>query len=252
MRSVTQFFMKTFGLSLAAIASSILANGALAADASTAVSVNTTDAAQQPVEEVGKLDEIWVRGKRLSQMIEEAEDDFFVLYNKLNKNYDYDVFCGPMSLHSGSMIMVRSCVPGFIVSNYGDKYGRISYEVDGCSNWIGDWIGEPYFVTYGQPCAGRSRQESQGDYAFPYGPPATYAAIGLPADHLLMVKRPAYAANVLKVVNSDPRLLDKVRNLDALYKEMDLVQGRYLRVKGDAAPSRGRHNARNGAGPRGL
>ena len=40
----------------------------------------------------------------------------------------------------------------------------------------------------------------------------------------------------MKVVTSDPRLLEKVKNLGVLYKDMELVQGRYVKVKGEGAP----------------
>jgi hypothetical protein len=43
---------------------------------------------------------------------------------------------------------------------------------------------------------------------------------------------PAYVDHVIKVVNSDQRLKEKVRNIDALYAELQRVQGRYDEVHG--------------------
>ena len=175
--------MKSFGLPLVVLASALLASGAHAADVSTPSVVNAADTAQKPIEEVEELDEIWVRGKRLSEVIEDAEDDFFLLYNKLSKNYEYDVFCGRMSLNTGSMIMIRKCVPGFIVTNYSDPYGRISDF--GGSNSFGYGFGSyPQFGSYGMDgcCYGGG-----GSY---YSPP-TVAFVQPPAEQVLMAKRPA-------------------------------------------------------------
>src|SRR5690606_610822 len=61
-----------------------------------------------------QLDEVWVHGKSLARRIEQAEDDFFQLYNALNRDDRFDVLCGDMALHAGSMIMRRTCMPGFL------------------------------------------------------------------------------------------------------------------------------------------
>ena len=115
------------------MAFALLANAVHAADASASAELNPPTAAQSPVEQIGTLDEVWVYGKRLSREIEAAEDDFFVLYNKLNKDSQYDVHCGRMALNKGSMLMVRACVPGFIVYNYGDVFGRVA--LGGCGGF---------------------------------------------------------------------------------------------------------------------
>lgn len=64
-----------------------------------------------------ELDEIWVHGKRLANRIEEAEDEFFGLYNSLNDDDRFDVVCGLTSLQMGSMILQRTCLPGFLAAH---------------------------------------------------------------------------------------------------------------------------------------
>lgn len=167
-------------------------------------------AVQKPIEQLELLDEIRVRGKSLAFEISDAEDDFFKLYNKLNKNAQYDVSCGFMNL-SGSMIRQRSCVPFFLTTSYTSApWGG------GCSTGytvINDLYGtQPRYQSGG--CFGGSG----------YTGPSTAA--------LIMHKGADYVDNVIKVINSDQRLVAKVRNLDTLYAELQRVQGRYIEIKG--------------------
>ena len=247
MSSITRIFVRTWGdVVPAAILSICLVTGAFAADASRAGVVVPELADQRPVEEIQELAEIWVYGKRLSQVIEDAEDDFFLLYNKLNKDYQYDVYCGRMALENGSMIMIRKCVPGFIVNNYANSYGYI-----GAGSCLGSSFG--YWGSSGSydggsisPCGGYGN-------SFGFTGPVYLSDLLPPMQLMLMEKRPAYAANVLKVVTGDTRLLEKVKHLGDLYQDMELVQGHYVKVKGTGAPPRNsRKGARPNVGPRVL
>jgi hypothetical protein len=229
--------MKTLGLAVAAIASVALASGAQAAISDSPAVETSSDSAQKPVEQLDELDEVWVRGKSLSEVIEVAEDDFFVLYNKLNKDSQYDVHCGRMSLNNGSMIMVRKCVPGFIVYNYSNGLGQVSF---GCNGGMVSGFSEG--MSYSSFASGCSIGSAYGT-----SPPPSMAVPS--AEQMLMAKGEAYGANIVKVVKSDPRLLEKVRSLDGLYKEMDMVQGQYVKVKGDRPPPQASRAKRKGAGP---
>src|SRR5690606_37366877 len=83
--------------------------------AGTAAAVQTTgDEAPGSDAPMVELDEVWVHGKSLARRIEQAEDDFFRLYNALNRDDRFDVHCGAVALHAGSMIMRRTCMPGFV------------------------------------------------------------------------------------------------------------------------------------------
>ncbi len=188
--------------------------------------------APQAIEEIQELDEIWVRGKFLSEVIEAAEDDFFKRYNKLNKDQKYDVYCGVMALNS-SMIMVRQCVPGYIVNN--------SYDY------------RTNTVSLGSSCESYS-----GTVSYFCGPSATgspsYPQSVLPSPELLaMAQRPVYARNVLQVVTSDPQLREMVGGLRGLYEEMELTQQRFVKVRQSTEPGRpARKRARSYTSPRSL
>lgn len=235
--------MKTAGVMLAVLLSVVLPTETMAA-ADPSPAQGSADAADKPPP-LEELKEVWIRGKRLSNVIEDAEDDFFDLYNKLNRDNQYDVYCGSMALYNSSMIMVRKCVPGFI-AHTGDAFGRVRYTQFGGAFYgstgyyggsrfgaWGAWPDSPYsdygynsfYTGYGY-----------GD-AFAYAPSIPVYA-GPSSAELLMSKRPAYGANLLKVVNSDPQLLEMVRGLDVLYKEMDQVKGHYVQVKAEVRASR--------------
>jgi hypothetical protein len=227
-------------MTLAAVVSVSVSNGAYAGADPLPAAGSPPDTAEKPAKPIDELKEVWVRGKRLSQVIEDAEDDFFDLYNKLNKDSQYDVYCGSMSLYSSSMIMVRKCVPGFIAFNYGDAFGRVRYTQFGGASYGGFGYSDAYAGGYSRFGDWGSRPDMYfsgyaDEYAFG---PAIPVFAGPSSAEMLMSKRPAYAANVLKVVKSDPRLLEKVRALDGLYGEMQQVQGHYVKVKGEVRASR--------------
>ncbi len=166
--------------------------------------------AQRPIEELEQLAEIRVRGKSLAFEISDAEDDFFKLYNKLNKNGSYDISCGYMNF-SGSLIRTRACVPGFLTS-------RPSYGGGGCSSY------SEYTVIYDLNSSA-PRYQSGGCFQGP-------AYTGPSAEALIMHRGADYVDHVIKIINSDQRLRAKVRNIDALYAELQRVQGRYDEVRG--------------------
>jgi hypothetical protein len=210
----------------------------MATGAQSATAAQPATAAQQPIEEIQNLDEIWVRGKHLSEVIEDAEDDFFKLYNKLNQDQKYDVYCGVMALNSSSMIMIRKCVPGFIVNN-SYEYQTNTVSLDSSS--------------FGSSCESVSSDAVYfcGNAGFGYQQLPQYVP---PSPQLLaMAQGPAYARNVLKVVTSDPRLLEKVGSLGELYAEMELTQQHYVRIRKSTEPARrGRQSARPYISPRAL
>lgn len=211
---------RRFCLSFAAMLAAMTAGVCAAADVP----------AQQAIEEIQELDEIWVRGKHLSEVIEGAEDDFFKLYNKLNKDQKYDVYCGVMALNSSSMIMIRKCMPGFIVNN-NYEYQTNTVILSSCGSFSVD----------ASTCGGAGVGN--------LGAPTQY--IPPPPELLTMHHGPAYARNVLTVVTSDARLLEMVGKLGDLYDEMDLTQRHFVRIKAAGRHGQaGRKFARPVAGPR--
>jgi hypothetical protein len=75
--------------------------------------------AQQAAEYLEELAEIRVSGERLADQIADSEDEFFPLYNTINRNNDFDIKCNRAYLDPGSLIMSRICLPGFLGKDYG-------------------------------------------------------------------------------------------------------------------------------------
>jgi hypothetical protein len=182
--------------------------------------------ARKPLEQLEQLAEIRVRGRSLARTIADAEDDFFALYNKLNKVEDFDVLCGHMSV-SGSLIMKRACVPAFLGSYAANPILRWPGMPTGCGGWSRSGT-----VAYYEGNSTQIVYEGTGSC---FSPPAFSAPSSFPVgpsiDAVAMNKRGAYVANVLKVINSDARLVAKVHHLDTLYQEMELTKSRFIKVR---------------------
>jgi hypothetical protein len=180
-----------------------------------AIASSAIASTQKPVEEI---DEIWVQGERLSKSIVDVEDDFFKLYNKVNKKQDYDIYCGYMSLNRGSMIMTRVCMPAFVTYNMPSVTGFArSYSFASAGGSCGQVSDGTIYSSGG--C-------TASYYSTPYVPPSP------PTGLLLMERRADYAQNVLDVINSDQRLLQKYMHLIGLYEDMRQTQGRYRAALG--------------------
>jgi hypothetical protein len=158
-----------------------------------------------------ELEEILVQGTSLRERIADAEDEFFQLYNKLNKNDDYDSSCVYVNTDSLSKIKSRFCIPGFYADALADQV---------------------YFMMQCQ-----SDKEVDAD-----GNATEYAAVACftpPAPQVVLTQRARdYANNLLKVINTDPRLQKMAGNLDDLYHDLVGVQTRYLKIKAASASDR--------------
>jgi hypothetical protein len=189
---------KAFCLTLATFLSAGLVTTAGAADAAPAAAGAT---AQTPINQVQELDEILVRGKRLRDAIADAEDDFFALYNKLNKDDDYSTSCIYVNTDPDSQIKSRLCIPGFLADALADQ------------------------VYFAEQCQSPGQDEDGNDFPPPpcYTPP--------PPTLVLQERSKDYANNLKKVIKSDDRLGSMAGNLDNLYHELVGVQTQYLKVK---------------------
>jgi hypothetical protein len=189
----------TLGLTLAAM----LYLG-VAANAGAAEATPPAAAAKQPIGEVLELDEIVVRGTSLRDAIADAEDNFFVLFNKVNKDDDFDTNCVYVTLDSLSSIRSRMCVPGFYADALADQ------------------------VYFQQSCLSDTMTDDEGnetvfDAVGCYTPPSPQAVLGERARE--------YANHMLRVIRTDPKLQSLAGNLDDLYYELLDVQKQYLKVK---------------------
>lgn len=181
----------------------------------------------QPEPQITELDEIWIHGKRLADRITDAEDEFFPIYNKVNKNDDYDIKCGYTYLSPDSMIMSRLCAPGFLGKNYGAPPVR----------WGTCYGAFPY--SYGGYAISGPCMDSGG-----YEPPSIA--------FIVMAKSEDLRKNMTRVISSDPRLLAMAAHLGDLYMELNSVQHNYRKSRGiePRGASQSNRKTRVYAGPR--
>jgi hypothetical protein len=220
------------GLPLAILLSLSMMSGAWAADAPAAVD---NAAAPPAAEQLEELDQILVRGKSLSREISEAEDAFFAVYNKLNRNYDFNFTCGEASMSPGSMIMLRACLPAFAIdgirtSYRGQRAGFISYpKVTRCNPVSNaDMNGDMFFTADPGCMSGSTTYGGMTDYG---SGPALQA--------LISIRSREMAVHMMMVINSDPRLKELAGNLAELYQESNSMRTRYDRnrsARPDAKP----------------
>lgn len=219
---------KCFPGSVAALLMALLAAGPCAAGAAPSTTSPPPDVrAIWPAveEELPELDEIIATGERLARRIADAEDEFFKLYNTLNSDEDYRMDCGTRALHSGSLIQVRICVPGFVVNYLAPSLGN------------GARCVEEYISLDGR--------------RYPRGP-CLDAGYGTPSmATIMMVHGDDMFRHMMAAIRSDSRLQTMAGNLDELHLELRLMQERY---SGIDSPNRVRNPdwkpARSSRGPR--
>jgi septum formation topological specificity factor MinE len=213
----TRIITRTLCLTLSAVLSAGIFTTASAAGAPPAAAPTAADPS---IDQVQELDEIMVRGKRLRDAIADAEDDFFALYNKLNKDDDYSTSCVYVNLDPDSQIKSRMCIPGFMADALADQ------------------------VYFQQQCQSSGQDENGNDYPPPpcYTPP--------PPQVVLTQRSKDYANNMLKVIRTDERLGKMAGNLDNLYMELLQVQQQYVKAKSVEVQNRTREPAKTTRSPR--
>ncbi len=194
-----QVTIRKLPLTIAALLSIAAATGTYAADigAPDATAASGSDPTTQ------ELDEIMVRGTRVREAIATAEDEFFMLYNSLNKDDDYSASCVFIPL-GDTQIRSHICIPGFMADAMADQV----YFADQCRAAARDLAAAP--------C---------------YTPPS-------PQD-VLTERSKSYANNLMKVIRTDERLGRMAGNLDTLYHELNSIQQQYVKVRTERAPAQG-------------
>jgi hypothetical protein len=203
---------------------------AVASATQAATAASTSPVAQaQPIGELQELDEIWVRGKSLSDQIVDTEDEFFRLYNKLNRNHDFDVQCGYLRLDRDSLAMSRTCVPQYLA--YGSYYPDTFWNV----NMGSSCSGSSYSQTIGQDLnssdywymasCGQPRYSTMSDWP-------TRIYVGLSPERIAE-RRQEYVRSLIRAIYADQRLLEKANELTGLYQEMRATQDQYNKVKAE-------------------
>jgi hypothetical protein len=192
--------------------------------------------------ELLELDEVIVHGERLIDRIVKAEDEFYKIYNQVNRDDRYDVSCPHLnvSADAGSRISSRLCLPGFVADAIADF---AVFKVN-C---------EPEFANFDANRDGRiSRMEAavNGDLQFQFDQLdqddddhlerhaefrnfETWAAMNQncyrppPPELVLMEGTDDWYKHMLAVTNSDPRLSEMAGKLDDMHRELTSVQRRY-------------------------
>jgi hypothetical protein len=217
------------GLPLVILLSLSMTSGAWAADAA---ATPAAAAAQPGAEQLEELEQIWIRGKSLSRVINEAEDAFFAAYNKVNRNRAFRITCGEVSLHPGSMIMRRACVPGFLAdANSGLRAGSIpipSVVHSGCGQASGGRYSGSNYATNDFCASSWSVNIPPVNVG-----PSPAALIAAHANDL--------AVHMMMLINRDPQLKQMAGHLDDLHREFKSMQTQYERIRPpqpDAKPAR--------------
>jgi hypothetical protein len=221
------------GLAMSSTALSATAAGATAAQG------------KPPVEELQELDEIRVRGRLTANVVVDAENRFFRLYNKLNKDNRFDVYCEYMRLDPDSMIMQRACLPDFLY-NYVPAYASPAFtsgfsgtmpscggmnaysDPDGNTYYVASCLDVANFSAYG----GTSRVVNNGNVTWSDPSPRVFTSSGTPEE------RAEYAATLLRVVKSDAQLLAMANDLIGKWNEMDRVQAHFVKVRDERRAAR--------------
>lgn len=199
------------------------------------------DAAAEPVEE---LDEIVVRGKRLAQEIEEAEDKFFKLFNEVNKDHRYDTHCVSVRLPD-SRIETRTCIPAFVANAMEewapyrarcqppledvDEFSCLDRNNDRSLSWEEAGARPELEGAFSEMDENDDNRLSYDEFLRDTpGPTAVY--MPPPPDLVLMNGTQAWYDHMMKVTSSDPRLKQMADHLGGLYYELRSAQSRYDEV----------------------
>jgi hypothetical protein len=214
-------------------------------------------AAAQDAEPLDELDEVVVQGKRLLERIAEAEEEFYKLFNDLNKDARYDTHCVSLRAVEGSMMQTRACIPGFVADAMADwapfrarcqppqemEYGRDGPEFacldrnnDGRLSLeeasARDELGSAFFEIDQEGNSNGSidgdefiqAMQDRTDLSAPavYQPPTP--------DAVLVNGTQKWHDHMTAVVKSDPRLAQMADKLGQMYYDLALAQRRINQI----------------------
>lgn len=234
----------------AALVILLAAAGAVAAQEGQTGATAAVPAPAASEEQLMELEEVVVHGERLVNRIINAENEFYKLYNELNKDDRYDVNCPYLNLgaDSGSQLSSRVCLPGFVATAIAD-YTAFKIQC------------EPVFDNYDANRDGRvTRNEAMvnADLDFQFDELdqnddgsldpfvefrnfETWALVNMncyrpPSPELVLMEgTDAWYKHMMALTNSDPRLRDMAGRLDDMHQELALVQRRYRDIAGEQA-----------------
>jgi TolA-binding protein len=232
----------TVALSMAATCATWAGEPAPSAPAAPTAVVASPSAGEADIQE---LDEVLVRGERLVKAINDAEDNFYDLFNKVNTDNDYDTSCVYLNTdpdNPGSQIKSRVCIPGFVadaMADWAQWKVRCQPPVDGFDEFDCLDRSKDNRISWQEASA---RPELEADFTNldeddngsldrqefsnqTYGSPALYQPP--PPQLVLMERSNDWYDHMMKVINTDPRLQEMAGHLDDLYHELQDVQYTY-------------------------
>lgn len=207
-----------------------------------------------------ELEEVIVRGKKLAQVIADAEDDFYKLYNKLNKDDKYDVNCAQLntSPDANSRITSRVCLPGFVadaIVDYTvfksrcqppldgfDEFDCLDRNKDGRLSWqeasARPDLDARMFTLDADSNGYLTRDEypNEGSGPPPYQPP--------PPDLVLMEGSQKWYDHMMATIRAHPELQEKAGKLDELWGEMHENRRLSSRLSADIEAGRPQRKSR--------
>ncbi len=167
-----------------------------------AATPSTAETPQTTPKPLDELDEVVVKGGRLYDRIVKTEDQFFKLYNELNKEHDFDTNCAFVPIDPESRVEQRFCMPSFFADAKAEA------------------------IRLDQYCKSLTEKDEDGNITAEgacYTPPT--------AEQIFFSRREAYVDNVIKVTNSDPRLMKLASDLDKMHRERDALSHKFDEIK---------------------
>ena len=180
-----------------------------------AASPGAVSAFAAEAEQVDDLDEVVVTGVRLYDRIVKAEDKFFKLYNELNKDHDFDTNCANVAVNPDSRIEQRFCMPSFFAEALADEVRLAVY------------------------CQSLQSKDSDGNVTSDgacYQPPES--------GQLFLHRRNDYVNNIVKVINSDQRLMKVYIEVEMLHRQRAAYERRYEVLKAEKVSDKSKKTQR--------
>jgi hypothetical protein len=186
--------------------------------------------------DLDELDEVLVRADRAAIVIADLEDEYYKLYNKLNKDNNYDVHCSYLNTdpdNPDSRLRSRVCMPEFLTDAMVDwAQGRCEFP-----DFTSLDLNKDHSLSEAEAAGNRelSRQlwelDTNRDRRLVYTefiefsgelPTACYQP---PPPELVLVGRTErWYQQMLKVTAGDERLLKMASNLGDLYGQLRVLQ----------------------------
>jgi hypothetical protein len=219
-----------------------------------------------------QLEEVVVHGRHLKEEIVKAEDEYFSLFNEVNKDDRYDTHCVYLQMQYDSKLQSRGCIPGFVADAMAqwapykarcqppvepgmDEFDcldrshdrRLSLQEAEARTELADVFQD--LDKDGGPDGYLSRMEFTAtcrDCSPELLPSAPAVYIPPTPDAVLMNGTQKWFDHMVAVNNSDPRLKKMADHLGDLYQQLSAAQHRIDELDAASMPKTGKRST----GPR--